>query len=314
MATRARSVALIAAAVAAAPLRAAAQPRAQPTRIRIGAVPVDSYAEPFYARALGLFERAGFAVDVVPFSSSGPMAAAAAGGAVDIGMTDVSVLANAVGRGLPFVVIAGGGLYSSAEPTTVLCVAKSAPALAATQFEGQAIAVSSLASLSSTGVKAWLVRNGADLAQVRLVEMPPPEMAPALARGAIAGAFIAEPVLTQALATVRPLAAAYDAIAPRLALNNRFTSKAWLAENADAARRLVRCIYETARWANRNRDASAAILATVTKLDVEGIRHMRRALYATSLDVTMMQPVLDAAYTYKTIDRHVNATDLVATF
>jgi ABC-type nitrate/sulfonate/bicarbonate transport system substrate-binding protein len=310
VATRAQAVALAAGALAALPLRGRAQNA--PLRIRLGAVPVDSYAEPFYAQHEGVFDRAGFAVEIIPFNSSGPMAAAAAGGALDIGMTDVSVLANAVDRGLPFVAIAGGGLYASTEPTTVLCVAKTSALATAVQFEGQAIAVSSLASLSSTGVKAWLVRNGADLAKVRLVEMPPPEMAAALVHGAIAGAFIAEPIFTQALSDVRPLANAYDAIAPRLALNNWFTTKAWLAQNPDAVTRFVRCIYDTARWANAHRDMTAAILASVARLDVERIRHMRRAVYATSLDPAMMQPVLDAAYTYKTIAHRMTAGDLMA--
>jgi NitT/TauT family transport system substrate-binding protein len=305
------SIALIAGGVAAMPLRASAQTTGR-MRLRVGAVPVDSYAEPFYAQAMGFFEGAGFDAEIIPFNSSGPMPSAAAGGALDVGMTDVSVLANAIGRGLPFLVIAGGGLYSTAESTTVLCVQKSSPIQRAQQFEGQTIAVSSLVSLSSTGVKAWLVRNGADLAKIKLVEMPPPEMPAALNRGVVGGAFIAEPVLTQALLTVRPLANAYDAIAPRLSLNNWFTTKDWLAQNPDAATRLVRCIYDTARWANQHRDESAVILAKVAKLEIDQIRRMRRAVYATTLDAATMQPVLDAAYTYKTIDHRVIAGDLTA--
>ena len=308
---RARAVAALAAAVIAGPLRASAQSTNRATHIRLGAVPVDSYAEPFYAQEMGFFERAGLDVAITPFNSSGPMAAAAAGGALDVGMTDVSVIANAVARGLPFVAIAGGGLYSSDEATTVLCVAKSAPYRTAKDLEGLAIAVSSLASLSSTGVRAWLVQNGADLERVRLVELPPPQMSAALGRGTIGAAFITEPSLTAALPDVRVLANAYDAIGKRLALNNWFTTKDWLEQNPDAAKRLVRCIYRTASWANKHRDESARILAKITRLDEQLVHRMRRNAYATSFDVTMMQPVLDAAYTYKTIDHRSNAADLM---
>jgi len=306
------AIGLLAGASAALPRRGAAQTSPRSAPIRLGAVAVDSYAEPFYARDTGAFERAGLDVQIATFTSSGPMAAAAAGGAMDVGMTDVSVLANAVGRGLPFVVLAGGGLYAAEEPTTVLCVAKAAPYRNAKDLEGSAIAVSSLVSLSSTGVKAWLVQGGVDLAKIRLVEMPPPTMGAALDRGTIGAAFIAEPALSDTLPLVRPFANCYDAIGRRLALNNWFTTVDWLQRNPETAKRLVRCIYETAAWANHHRSETAAILAKQTTLDVERIQTMRRAVYATSLDPGMMQPVLDAAYTYKTIDRRVNANDLLA--
>jgi NitT/TauT family transport system substrate-binding protein len=299
------------AALASLSVRGIAQ--AAPATIRLGAVAVDSYAEPFYAQATGAFARANLAVDLTTFRSSGPMAAAAAGGAIDVGMTDISVIANAVGHGLPFVAIAGGGLYSSDEPTTMLCVAANAPYRHAKDFEGKAVAVSSLSSLSSTGVAAWLVRNGAELDNVRLIEIAPPEMAAALERGAVAGALIAEPVLTAAVTSgARPLANVYDAISPRLALNNWFTTTAWLERNPEAARRLVRCIYDVATWANAHRDQSGAILSRVARIDASTVRRMHRAMYATSLDVAVLQPVLDAAFTFKTIGRRVNAAALIA--
>src|ERR1700735_1469518 len=118
--SRAQSLALLAAGAMGMPRAAVAQSTPPAARIRVGAVPVDSYAEPLFANDLGFFDRAGLAVEILPVNSGGPMAGAAAGGAVDIGRTDVAVLANAVARGWPFVAIAGSGLYSSVLPTTVL--------------------------------------------------------------------------------------------------------------------------------------------------------------------------------------------------
>jgi NitT/TauT family transport system substrate-binding protein len=311
--TRAHAIALLAIGSASSPLFASAQSAAPALRVRVGSVPVDSYAEPIFANDTGFFARAGLQVEIIPFNSGGPMAAAAAGGAIDVGMSDITVLANAVGRGLPFVAIAGGGLYSTTLPTTVLCIAKSAPYRTAAQFEGQTIAVSSLSSLSSTGVMAWLAHNGADLSKVRLIEMPPPEMAAALNRGSIAGAFIAEPVLSQSLPYVEPLANAFDAIAKQFALTNVFTTKDWMTRNPDAAKRFVRAIYETAAWANKHHDATAPILAKYAHLNVDQARRMRRASYATTMETSMMQPALDAAYAFKTIDHRVSAEDLIFT-
>jgi hypothetical protein len=47
-------------------------------------------------------------------------------------------------------------------------------------------------------------------------------------------------------------------------------------------------------------------------MDVERIRTMTRARFATSLDPRLMQPVLDFAYKNGALDKPVNATSLIA--
>ena len=85
----------------------------------------------------------------------------------------------------------------------------------------------------------------------------------------------------------------------------------WLDKNAAAAHRLAGVIYDTARWANEHRDASAAILAKYSKLDIDRVRGMRRSAYATALDARMIQPVLDAAFAYGGLPRHFDAAELI---
>ncbi len=306
---RADAVALIGASAAALayPRRA----RAQATALRIGSVAADAYAEPYYAQDLGSFARAGLNVELSSFPNGAALAAAVVGGSVDAGVGDATEVANGVARGVPFALFAGCGLYSTKAPTTLLCVAKDGPVASAKDLEGGVVAVISLVSLASTAVKAWLTNNGADLAKVRLVEMPFPLMGSALARGNIAAAFIAEPALTAVKADVKILGKAYDAIAPEFLISDWFTTRTWLERNGDAAKRLTGVIYETARWANAHQDQSAPILAKYSKLDLDRVRAMTRALYATALDPRMVQPVLDAATKFKSLDRPFKAAELI---
>jgi NitT/TauT family transport system substrate-binding protein len=299
------------AATAALPLPVRAQ--SAPVKLRIGSVPADTYAEGYYALDLGLFDKAGLSVEIIPFTNGAAMAAAAAGGSIDVGVGDATELANGVSRGLPFVLIAGGGLYSTNAPTTTLCITKSSTITKAADLEGQNVAVVSLVSLMSSAVKSWLTQNGADISKIHFIELPFPQMPPALTRGTVAAACLSEPIMSGALANdAKVLGKVYDGIAKQFYISDWFTTRDWLAKNADVAKRFVGVIYDTARWANAHHDDSAVILAKYTKIDIDRLKTMNRCLYATDLRPGMVQPVLDTAFKYKALEAATNVSSMIA--
>jgi NitT/TauT family transport system substrate-binding protein len=265
----------------------------------------------YYALDMGFFSKAGLNVQMLPFNNGSAQAEAAAGGSLDIGAGEATELANGVMRGLTFCVIAGGSLYNSSAPTTLLVVAKNSPIKTAKDLEGKTIAVPALIALTSTAVRAWLANNGADLSKVRFVELPLPQQADAIARGTVDAAHLGEPQLTAGAALLAPIATPYDSIGKQFLISDWFTTKEWLAKNQDAARRFVGAVYEAQRWANAHRDESLAILAKYAKYDLDRVRGMRRATYATSCEPRLIQPVLDAGAKYKALARQFNAADLI---
>lgn len=303
-------LALLAAAQVEAPQRALAQ---SVPRLRVG---IESGAETFaelqYGVDAGIFTHAGLEVVPSSFPTAGPIAAALAGGALDIGTVDLILLANAVNRGVPLVAIAGSGLFRVQDPTSGLCVPVSSPIRNAKGFEGLTIAVGTLVSLTSISLRMWLAQNGADQAKVQFVEMNFAEMAAALQRGAVAGIYLPEPMITQNAGAVKLIATPYSAIAPTFPISVVITTRDWLAQNRDVARRFVAAVYDTARWTNTHREQTAVMLAKHTQLDLDIIRRMHRTQFATTLDPIGIQAVLDAAATNKLIDRKTIAADLIA--
>jgi NitT/TauT family transport system substrate-binding protein len=297
------------AAAAVAPSPASAQTR--PT-IRLGAQDTDTFGEPLYGVDAGIFARAGLDVELTIFSATGPTADAIAGAAIDVGLIDPIVLANAVNRNVPLMGIAASGLFHTKEPTSGLCVSKNSSLRTAKDFEGQVIGVGTLASLTTISLRMWLARNGADVAKVNFLEMPFADMAPSLDRKSVAAAYITEPLLTRYAADLQMIATPYSAIADTFPISLFAANQSWLAANTETARRLVAAIYETARWANQNRALSAPMLAKHSKLELAVIQRMRRTPFATSFNVSTLQPILDAAYAYKLIDQQTKAADLVA--
>jgi len=285
--------------------------RAQATTVRIGTLLTDNYCMGYYAQDGGFFGRSGLSIELTPFSNGAAMAAACAGGSIDVGTGESTELANGVIRGLPFVIVAGGALWSADAPTTFLCVARNSTIRTAKALEGATIAVPALVSLSATAVKAWLAQGGADLTKVRFVELKPPEMAEALSRGTIDAAHLSEPPFSFGLDLIVPIAEPQDTIAKRFLISNWFATRDWLAHNPESAQRLVAAAYETARWANTHHADTLLILAKYAKLDVSRLQTMKRATYATSLDARLMQPVLDAGFQFGALPRRLNAADLV---
>ena len=285
---------------------------AQTAQIRIGAPASDTFAIAFFAADGGFYQRAGLDVSVTVFPGSGPVTAAVAGGALDVGLTDLVQLGNAYNRGVPISAICGGGLYTAADSTTELCVGKNSTLRGAKDFEGQTIGVITLASISAVALRAWLTQHGADAQKIKLVEMPFAEMAPAIARGQVAGAYLAEPVMSQVLPELRIVGSPYDAIAGHFLISLWFSSHDWIANNKDAAHRLVRAIGDAAKWANTHRDQTLPMLVKYAKLDPDKTAGMRRARYDPSLDPRLLQPVLDIAASYHAIEKPVPAPAVIA--
>lgn len=288
---------------------AEAQPR---IALRVCTVNGDTFEEGCYAYELGFFSRAGFDVSLTVLNNAGAVAAAVAGGAADVGTGDIVSLGNAINRGIPFVLFAGAALYNSGWATTMLCVSKTSPIRQPKELEGQAIAVVTLVGLGTTATKAWLTQNGVELAKVRFLEMPQSDMGPALERGLIAGAVIVEPMLTAVKPDVRILGKPYDAIAKEFLISDWFTTRDWLAQNEQAAKRLVAVIYETARFANGHHDRTLPILAKYTKTSPDQLRGVVRAAYSTALTPALLQPVIDAAVKYKSLERPLDARTVIA--
>jgi NitT/TauT family transport system substrate-binding protein len=292
--------------------RLAARALAQtPATVRIGAATADSFAEPYFAADQGFFGRAGINAPISTFSAGGPIVQAAAANAIDVGIGDVIAVANAVHAGVPFALFAGGGLYSSDAPTSILCVAAGSPVRAPKDLEGQTIAVANFSSITTVGVKAWLEANGVDLTKVRFYELPQAEMAAALVRGTVTAAFIAETFFTGERDRLRIFAQPYDTVAKQFLISGWFASRDWLAHNADPAKRLADAIYAAARWSNDHQDDTAAVLSKLTGMDVARIRSIHRVQWAVKLDPRLIQPVLDVATKYKLLEAHVNAADIM---
>ena len=281
--------------------------------VRVMTLPIDQGAQAYYAQDLGMFKRAGLDADVLTTNYGTQVAAAVAGGSVEIGQSNIMSLAVAFERGVPIALIAGAGLYSSAKPTSMMIVEKNSPLKTAKDLTGKTVAVNGLKSITQISVMDWADQNGGDSDQIKFVEMPFVEMEPALVSGRIDAALMADPNATTVLADgrTRPFTKAFDAIGKQFLIGGWFAKTDWINANVATVRTFAAVMREAAQWGNKsaNFKASAAILEKYTKVDVGA---SNRIVYAERLDPALIQPSIDAAAKYKILKAAFPAPQMIS--
>jgi NitT/TauT family transport system substrate-binding protein len=275
----------------------AAQPA--PTTIRLGVITIESAAEAFYALDMGFFKKQGLDVDLQIMQNGAAIAAAVAGGSLDVGFADTISIANAHARGLPFVYLAPALLNSYAAPSLAILVNGSGPIRDAKDLNGKTIAVNGINNITMVPVEAWIDKSGGDSKTVKWIELPIPAQNDAVSTGKVDGATLGEPFVT--FGGDKGLRAIYmdkNAIAPRYMLAGFMTTKDWAQKNPAVAAKFIAAIKETAQWANTNHAASAAILSKYTKIPQPVVERMKRGEYGDVLLASEVQPVIDAAARY----------------
>jgi NitT/TauT family transport system substrate-binding protein len=284
---------------------------AQTTTLNIGTTPTDTGAQVYYAMDLGLFKKAGFDVNVSSLNAGTAIATAVSAGSFDVGQSAVSSLAVAHEHGLPFVIIAPGGAYSSKVPTSELIVAKNSPITKASDLIGKVVSVNALKSITSIAVEAWLDANGVKPDSVKFLELPFAETSVALTSGRIDAAFISEPSLGQALQNgARIIGHPYDAISHDFLISVWYTTSDYAKAHPDIVKKFAAIMAEAGTWANAHQSDSAAILQKYTKIENTGT--MRRINYVDRLLPAQVQPLIDASAKYGIIDKTFPATELFA--
>ena len=265
------------------------------TTVRVGTVPVDAYAQPYFGDGAGIFRDAGIALDIVALANSGAIAAAVAGGSIDVGIGSPSQVAGAKEKGLPFTFFAPGGLYAADAPSSLLMVGKDSSIRTARDLAGKTIAVDNLTSFTQFGAIVWLRKNGVDPATIKFVELPFSSMAGAIEAGRVDAAEIAEPARSAGRATLRLLVDTNVTIGPSWFISAWFTTESWIGANLALAHQLTRAVEQTSVWANAHHPESGALLEKASKMPHDAILAMSRCRFGAKLDPALMDPIIDIA-------------------
>jgi NitT/TauT family transport system substrate-binding protein len=287
---------------------------AETATLRVGMALTDGVTPLLYANQTGIFKEAGIDVQLVAGNSGAALAAALTGGTLDIAASSLMPVITAYTRGVPLRIIAGSSIYSPAAPTSEICVARTARITSFADLSGATVAMVAVRSLDQLGIQALVDKSGGNSATLKFLETPGTLLLGALEHGRADAASISEPNLAVALESgeIRTLGDPYAGIANGVMIAAFFCTPAFVAGNRSLVDRFTSALYRATAYTNTHHAETVSLLAEYAHMDPEIVRKMTRLTNATSLDLRMIQPAIDAAAKYKYIDTRFSAKELLA--
>ena len=305
-------------AVATGMLAATATARAQNApadlvALRLASSPADDTMPVLYAQQTGAFRRAGLDVQLTRATSGSAVAAAVAGGSVDIGKSSIVSIVTARAKGVPFVWIAPASMYNPASPDGGLIVATNSPIKTARDLNGKIVAVPALGDLNAVATRAWIDQNGGDSKSIQFVEVPVTAQAAALDEGRIAAGGIINPFLGEAMTSgkARLLGPFYSAIANKFMLSGWFTTVDFAAKHRDAVASFQRIVDTASTYTNAHHLETAPLLASWTGITLDQAAHFPRMTNGARIAAQDIQPVIELLAKYAVIPKAFDAREMI---
>ncbi len=268
-----------------------------------------------YAVKVGMFRKAGVDVQLTVLSSGAAVAAAVAGGAIDIGKGSLVSVMTAHLHGIPIALVAAGGMYDEKTPYAQMVVASDAQLKTGKDLNGKTIGVPAIGDFSTLVTSLWTDKNGGDSKSLKFVEVPGTEEAAAVASHRIDAADLQQPDLEMALegGKVKYYSNVYSAISPSFMFTGWFAKTDWASAHPDLLKTFVRVATEAARYTNSHHAETVELLADASKIPVPVIQKMARTDSGLSLSTALIQPLIDAAAKYKLIPQGFPASEFIFT-
>jgi NitT/TauT family transport system substrate-binding protein len=284
------------------------------TPLRIGVIPSDFSAQPYYAQDMGFFAKQGLTVEIVPVNNGAAAAAAVLSGSIELAYSNVMSLAIAHDKGIPLTILALANIYSADAPAGGLIgVKRAAPIATAQDLNGKTVAVGALNNVTHLGARAWVDANGGDSTSIHWLEIQISAMAAAVLSGRIDAAVMDQgvyPTLGKPGDPIRVIGHAYDAVAHTFAVGGWFASADWAKQHPLEAHKFAAAMADAATWAKTHHRESAAILAKYLKESADDINANARYAYGTAATTAMLQPSIDVSAKYGLIHAAFPATEL----
>lgn len=281
-------------------------------KIRVAGVLTEDITSLYYAIKTGMFQKVGLDVEIAPTSSGAAATTALIAGTYEIAKPALIAVFAAHLRGIPISIIAPGFVHTPQHPNALLQIAADSPYKTATDLNGRTMGVQALNDIGSLACRAWIDKGGGDWKSLRFLELPNSATEEALIQHRVDVASMTSPALDISLAagTTKTLADGFMAIAPVVMLAGYIARPDWIAQHADVVRKFSRVVSEVSNYFNTHLTETAQWVSDMTKIEFANVSKMNRTMLGTTLDVRLVQPLIDAAVKYGVIPRAFNVREI----
>lgn len=281
--------------------------------VHIAGVPEDSITPAVWAVQRGIFRKHGLDVQLEAQHSGAAVTAGVAGGSYQFGKSSMISMLVAFAHNAPVVIVAPGGLYEPSDANEAVIVRADSPIRTGADLNGKTVAVSAINDLYTIGTRAWTDAHGGDSSTIKFIELPISAVAAALEAGRIDAGGTIDPDLQEALATgkVRVLCDPNGAIAPRFMYTGWMSTLDYARNNRATVAKFRDALEESARYVNAHMPETVDMMSAFTSVPAAVFSSMPRVQSALSVDVKLLQPLIDTCAKYKAIPNAFDARELI---
>ena len=285
------------------------------TKGKLGYMKIVDNAAMFVAMEKGFFKAEGLELETVPMAGGAVIVQGITSGDLQIGWTNVISLYQAHVEGFDFKLVAGGATnVKGTNESHAIQVAKASTIARAKDLEGKTVAVNTLNNIVHLMAMAWIDKNGASSSKVKFVEIPFPQMEPALAAGKVDAVSIHEPFATAAVEKIgsRVLAHPWGEVLPKFLIASWFASDKWLQKNKPVVQAFVRAINKGIDAIHADPDGSRASMVKWAGLPADLAGKIGLPIFEKGLSEKDLQSTIDLTAKYKMIARAFKASEIVS--
>jgi ABC-type nitrate/sulfonate/bicarbonate transport system substrate-binding protein len=279
-------------------------------QLQLGYFPLVHTSTAVNADESGIFADNGLDVELVPTQGGAAAIPALVSGSVDLTYTNYTSALLAVEQGLPIRLVAGNDVGKADHG---IFVAKDSGIGTVADLKGKTFAVNNLQNIGTVAINSLLEEAGMQTSDVKLVEMPYPDMQAALERGAVDAIWQVEPF--QASATAAGLVKIGDLFTGPVAdmpVGGWITTEKFAQENPEAIAAFQESISASAEALQGNRERLGELVPTFTKVTADVVGAIEMPRFQGELDTQQLQKTADLMFEYKIIDSELDIASLVA--
>lgn len=210
------------------------------TKLQVGTIKIGDLSPFFIAQEKSFFKDAGLDINITAMVGGAAIQPALASGALNIGWSNVVSVYQGHLEGFDYRFIANGAINKRGTNDVFgFQVAVDSPIKSAKDLTGKTIAANTLSNIIQASGMHWIDSNGGDSSKVKWIEVPFPQMEPALVQKNIDAFVAVEPFVTvpsKVNKKTRVLGYPRGGVAPRLLIASYFSSEAWTQKNGDAVK------------------------------------------------------------------------------
>jgi NitT/TauT family transport system substrate-binding protein len=288
------------------------------TKVSVGTMRIGDLSPFFLALDHAFFKDAGLDVNVAAMVGGAAVAPALASGALNIGWSNVVTIYQGHLQGFDYKFIANGAINKRGTNDVFgVQVAADSPIKTAKDLEGKTCASNTLRNIIHVSGLHWIDANGGDSSKVKWIELPFPQMEPALVNKQIDAFVAVEPFVTvpaRVNKKTKVLGYPLGGIAPRLLIASYFGSEAWIDKNPDTVKAFVTALNKGIDAHNANLEEAKTTIAKHTGLKPEFLKDMVLPAFERKILESDLQPMIDVSLQYKLIDRKFAPREVISKY